>query len=698
MRRASFALVVVVVVLVLGLAAPAAAAPVFQLGDNRLLAHVQRGGGVVALPGSPGFAKYMRFAKGKPGWTIKQTVDGVRAGIADKYAYLDVPLSAEQAPAALSLTVRVKSAKPRPLSVILNGKSLGDIALDAGWQTKSIAVPPGQAKAGENALQLVTGGPKGDPLAFEWIQLGGVAGGDAAPPLFDPAKRELVIPRGGGLAWYVVAPSGGQLAGRVSSGCELTVRARTHDGGKADGKLGAAVDLGGVTGKIARLEITNDSCPEARLADAAITNAAPLKVVAKPKKPKYIVFWIMDSLRADRVKPFWSKARPDVPEFEKLCKVAACFTSTYVQGNESRASHAAIWSAQYAINHQMIKEGAKLDAKWTTIDEVAKAAGMFTSGESANGYIISRWGFGTKWDAYRNHIHDGGGVRGEDIFNLGMASVEKKVGSPWLLYLGTIDTHVSWRAKEPWISKYSPTYSGKYKKEASGKDVEQMATGKIKPSDADKQHIIAIYDSNVSYQDALVTKLFAKLQAWGIADDTMVIITADHGDEQWEDNRVGHGGSLKESLIRVPLAIHYPPLFPGGLVEEGVETIDIVPTIADALGQPMIADAQGESLVPLAQGVGRGYPRPSIASQYEFAHAMRLAGWKARVAGTGVPSVYHVAEDPYEKKDLAADRPLERRFLTDSLSTFLVYQKNWKKARWGVASNASRNFADDLEK
>jgi arylsulfatase A-like enzyme len=148
----------------------------------------------------------------------------------------------------------------------------------------------------------------------------------------------------------------------------------------------------------------------------------------------------------------------------------------------------------------------------------------------------------------------------------------------------------------------------------------------------------------------------------------------------------------------VPLVLHYPPLFPGGIVEEGVDTIDVLPTIVDALGQPPIAEAQGESLIPLAQGVGRGYPRPSIASQYEFAHAMRLAGWKVRVAGSGVPTLFHVAEDIHEKKDLAADRPLERRFLTDALSTFLVYQKDWKKTRWGVASNHARALADELEK
>ena len=678
-------------------AAPIAGNPVFQLGDNRLLAHVQRGGGVVAVPGHPGFAKYMRFNKGKPGWKIGQTFEGKRVGVADKYATFEVPLGAAEAQAAQKISLRLHSAKPRPLTVKLNEKALGDIALDAGWQTKSIAVPAGGARAGENLVQLVSGG-KGDPIAVEWVQLGGEA--QDAPPVFWSGARELVIGRGGQLVWYVVVPAGGKLGARVSAGCTLSVKAQTHDGGKAAGSLSGAgaVDLGAVAGKVARLELGNDSCPELKLADAALYAPGAAKTVSKPKKPKYVVFWIMDSLRADRVKPFQAKARPEVPELERLCQKGACFMSTYVQGNESRASHAAIWSAQYAVNHQMIRDGAKLDGKWTTIDEAMKKAGLYTAGESANGYIIGKWGFGTTWDYYRNHIHDGGGVRGEDVLKLGLASVEKKVGSPWFLYLGSIDTHVSWRAKEPWITKYSPSYTGKYKKEASGKEVEQMATGKVKPSDADKQHIIAIYDSNVSYQDALIAKLLEKLVEWKIADDTMLVITADHGDEQWEDGRVGHGGSLKESLIRVPLVLHYPPLFPGGIVEEGVDTIDVLPTIVDALGQPPIAEAQGESLIPLAQGVGRGYPRPSIASQYEFAHAMRLAGWKVRVAGSGVPTLFHVAEDIHEKKDLAADRPLERRFLTDALSTFLVYQKDWKKTRWGVASNHARALADELEK
>jgi len=57
-----------------------------------------------------------------------------------------------------------------------------------------------------------------------------------------------------------------------------------------------------------------------------------------------------------------------------------------------------------------------------------------------------------------------------------------------------------------------------------------------------------------------------------------------------------------------------------------------------------------------------------------------------------------VDSDPYEKADLADSKPIERRFVTDALSTFLVNQKEWKKKRWGVASNASPQFASDLEK
>jgi arylsulfatase A-like enzyme len=266
--------------------------------------------------------------------------------------------------------------------------------------------------------------------------------------------------------------------------------------------------------------------------------------------------------------------------------------------------------------------------------------------------------------------------------------------------MGFVDTHVTWRAHEPWIGKYdTEPYAGPYKKAATDPQVDLIAAGKVKVTDRDKTRIIALYDSDVSYQDDLIGKVRAQLADWKVDGDTMLVITADHGDEFWEDGRLGHGGSLHDTLVHVPLLVNYPPLFPPGVaVSEGTESIDILPTLIDALGGKIPPSMQGDSLIGLAQGVGRGYPRPAVASQYEDAHAMRLGDWKIIIRSGGQVRVYDAAADHLEKTDVAATRPIERRFLCDALSTFLVYQKDWKKRRWGVASNQTAQFPEDVDR
>jgi len=408
-----------------------------------------------------------------------------------------------------------------------------------------------------------------------------------------------------------------------------------------------------------------------------------------------VVLWIMDSLRADRVRTIFEKARPETPVFDKMVADTAVFTQAYVQGNETKCSHASIWTSLYPINHKMIPPNSKIDKKWVTVEEVAKSAGMFASGESGNGYITPERGFGEKWDQFHNHIHKGGGLRAEDILNKGLASLTAPT-DPWFLYIGTIDTHVSWRAKEPWLSKYDPEpYSGRFKVEASGQDMGKVALGKLKVTPRDIKRIIALYDSNVSYQDSQVAVLQAKLAEWKVADDTMIVIVADHGDEQFEDGRVGHGGSIRETLVYVPMLIHYPPLFPGGKIPEGVEVVDILPTIADALGVQPDENWQGESLIPLVQGVGRGYPRMTMASKYENAHAGRMGRWKVYAAGTQ-SQLYDVGAEPEEKTDVAADKPMALRLVSDALWLLRANNAEWRKSRWGNPANVSAAFAADM--
>jgi arylsulfatase A-like enzyme len=257
-----------------------------------------------------------------------------------------------------------------------------------------------------------------------------------------------------------------------------------------------------------------------------------------------------------------------------------------------------------------------------------------------------------------------------------------------------IEPHVTWRVKQAWMDKYDGGYKGRFQ-DSLGDDGSNGFPKDV--TDREKDHVRALYDSNVSYQDDLLGKLIGKLEEWGIYDQTMIVITADHGDEQWEDGRVGHAGSQKETLIHVPLVIHYPAMFPAAKIESGTEGIDITPTIADALGVAHDPEWQGQSLIGLANGQ-LPYPLMASSSQYENFHGGRIGHWKIRVAGTGKPELYDLAKDNGERKDLwgTPAAGIGARMLLDPMWMLRSWNVEWKKSQWGNAAAVSPRFAADL--
>ena len=178
----------------------------------------------------------------------------------------------------------------------------------------------------------------------------------------------------------------------------------------------------------------------------------------------------------------------------------------------------------------------------------------------------------------------------------------------------------------------------------------------------------------------------------------MLIVTADHGDEQWEDGKiVGHARTQRQTLIHVPLLIHYPAMFPAMKVASGTEGIDIVPTLADALGVATDPEWQGMSLVGLANGL-LPYPLLAMSSQFENYHGGRIDHWKTRLSGTGAPLLYNLAKDPGEKKDLwgTPAAVIPARLLLDPMWLLRQWNVEWKKSQWGNAASVSSRFAADL--
>jgi len=184
----------------------------------------------------------------------------------------------------------------------------------------------------------------------------------------------------------------------------------------------------------------------------------------------------------------------------------------------------------------------------------------------------------------------------------------------------------------------------------------------------DRIPIAALYDGEVRTLDDQIGEYISKLEQLGILDDTIVVITSDHGEELLDRGNVGHSscslaGTLYEEAIRVPLIIRYPRSLPRGKsIAAQVSQSDIMPTIFDMLGLQMPGQTEGRSLLPLIHG------RETDVVEQTFAGTLPC-GWQAlkddhrRIWCIRTPKwklIYNEfepdAENYYELYDLEKDR------------------------------------------
>jgi len=683
---------------------------VFQLVDNRHAAHRYTGGDLVLDAADVGFARYTRFSMPAPRWQLGQDVDGERAAIAARLAALEVPLSAEQARGITFVTARVHGENNQRITLKVNGRRPGkdaSAALVAGWITVAIPIARGYFAAGENQLVLETSGGKAK-VAVAWLRFGSSIGSrdPRADAVFDGDAEAVTLARDAALAWYVTIPDGAHFVAAVNAPCKVELRARASDDSFAGGLIAAdstRVDLAAMSGRVVALTLTARDCARATLRAPRITLHGPPPVALPPAEPaRYVILWVMDALRADKIPIFTPGARAQTPNLDELAKTSVVFRQYYVQGNESQTSHSSMWTGLYPAVHGVRLAGVggawRIGAQFDVLAQEVGAAHYATLAVTGNGYVNEDGGYARGFQEFRNMMRetgvDNGIIYGQQIVDAALQKLDRHRAEPAYLFFGTIDTHGPWIARKPWINVYSPgPYHGPFQEFGTAKALGFKAGSmgcSVIPPPADVERLRAIYDSAISYQDMQVGRLVKQLQSWGIWDQTMLIITADHGEELFEDRRCGHGGSLRDSLIRVPMLIHDPARFPAGtIVEEGAEGVDLMPTVLAAIGAAVPDGPQGAPLEPLAQGVGRGWARPSYASQYEYAHGMRIGRWKIRVGARGTLLVGDMAADPGEKTNAAATHPVERRMLTDNLGMFLAVRTQWRKAEWGVVTSVT---------
>jgi arylsulfatase A-like enzyme len=253
---------------------------------------------------------------------------------------------------------------------------------------------------------------------------------------------------------------------------------------------------------------------------------------------------------------------------------------------------------------------------------------------------------------------------------------------------------VTYRAHEEFIDKYDKPlpYTGQFKRSISGEDLGAIKGGSKKVDDRDKTRIKALYKNEIEFNDLAFGKLRKFLEDEGMWAETMVVITADHGDEFWEHGSVGHGHSVYQDQVHVPLLIHYPPLIKAAQnIDVGVDIIDLYPTILDMMGKQRPKNLQGKSLLPIILGQTGYYPEPAIATHMLLHHTLRMQQWKITIR-RGSFELFDAVADPTEQKDIKAAHPLASRWTLDAIGQFRAYQSPWDKQSWGVPNNLSADF------
>ena len=220
--------------------------------------------------------------------------------------------------------------------------------------------------------------------------------------------------------------------------------------------------------------------------------------------------------------------------------------------------------------------------------------------------------------------------------------------------------------------------------------------------------MVAQYDGSISYVDQEIDRLLEGLRSRDLAERTLIIITADHGEELYDRGGWSHGHTVNEELVKIPMILWCPSLVPGGQVAEGVvRHVDIMPTIFGAVGRDPDSTAvwlEGVDLWPCVSG-GSALPigLPALSEVYSAgscARSLRVGPHKIIQVLSGSDAEYQLFDlstDPGERRDLSVSMPELLQSMRSELEQMISDSESKEAgARAGVVDEATKERLESL--
>ncbi|MDX1382971.1 MAG: sulfatase [Thermoanaerobaculia bacterium] len=395
------------------------------------------------------------------------------------------------------------------------------------------------------------------------------------------------------------------------------------------------------------------------------------------------VVWItIDALRADHLGSYGYE-RDTSPYLDELAQRSVRFANAVSQESYTQASVPSYFTSTYPRQHRVLYDEPEidvLDEDWITVAEVLSEEGYATAAFVFNPHLKRKYGFGQGFDVYDDN-RGGWPESGPEHERMETARkmetrvrryLEDEPRRPVFLYLHYRDVHSPYAPPPPHHATFLPPGVEPEVDILSRRDL-----GKRRDNDI----FVSQYDGEIRYTDDMLRRLVSLLSTWGLSfENTLFVVTADHGEEFFEPHPGDRGGSshgrtLFREQVHVPLLLTLPGETSGSVVEAHVELTDVVPTILDVVGVDgeRFSQFQGRSLIPLIRGEAE--PRRVVYAGGNHGRGMVIAGgWKyirstkhvrADLGAVGRrPSgdpehgeeLFYLPDDPREQRNLVAER------------------------------------------
>jgi choline-sulfatase len=390
----------------------------------------------------------------------------------------------------------------------------------------------------------------------------------------------------------------------------------------------------------------------AGLAGLGCTRSAPPPIVAR-----HLVLVTIDTLRADRLSCYGSRAVA-TPHLDQVAAQGALARDMSVQAPLTRPSHVTILTGRYPAEHGIrdnVAPALATDVK--TLAERLKAQGFETAAFVSSIVLSRQSGLARGFDTYSDRFEVGADDarflntiqrRGDGPTAEAIAWLEAHPKARTFVWLHLYDPHDPYEPPEPYATRF-----------------------------ADHP-----YDGEVAFADDLVGRLDGALDRLARRQDTLMVVTSDHGEGLGDHGEAVHGFFVYESTLAVPLVMRGPGIPAGTRIATTMRSVDLVPTALDLLGAPLApGQVSGRSLAAAFRG---GPPPADEATYAESLTPLLHFGWsdlrslregRFKYIAAPRPELYDLKADPGELRNLAQDSPSQAEALRGALGRRLEAER-----------------------